>query len=196
MARRVGRSVSALRPAAGVRDGDAVADEFELPDAFIPRVGRTHLERIFVLTDVGASMSQPVWRGYCPEGADHSGLCVDHHMSADDPVSWYVDLIHVTDNGDSLTIRDLYLDVMVPTDGRGVRHLDLDELADALAGGQVSVEAAVDGLRRWQSFLDRHLHDTRGPRPGYPDFPPRAFERLAALPAPLGPPVRFTSPLS
>lgn len=192
---RWGDPVPLFGPLPGMRDGHAVAYEFELPPAFIPRAGMTLLERIFVLTDVGASMVQPAWRGFCPDGADSTGLCVDSHMGAGDPISWYVDLVHVTDDGDSLIFRDLYLDVMVPTDGRHLRHLDLDELAEAIESDTVPVDVAADGLRRWQAFLDRHLHDTRGPRPGYPDFPPTAFERLAALPAPLGPPVHFTLPL-
>lgn len=178
-------------PLPGRRDGVAIAYELELPDAFIPRAGASQLERIFVLTDVGVSMSQPVWRGYCPDGADQTGLCVDHHLPHGGGVSWYVDLVHVTDDDDAVVVRDLYLDVMVPDDGRHPRHLDLDELADAAEAGQVPTEVLWDGLRRWQAFLDRHLHDTRGPRPGYADFPPRAFARLAELPAPLGPPVRF-----
>lgn len=179
-------------PLPGRRDGVAIAYEFELPGDFVPRSGGSLLERIFVLTDVGVSMSQPCWRGHRPAERDHTGLCVDHHMSVHDPVSWYVDLVHVTDDGDSVIVRDLYLDVMIPTDGRHPRHLDAEELADAVTEAVVPVDVAMDGLRRWQAFLDRHLHDTRGPRPGYPDFPPRAFDRLAALPSPLGPPVRFS----
>ncbi|MEV6637366.1 hypothetical protein AB0M54_42220 [Actinoplanes sp. NPDC051470] len=41
----------------------------------------------------------------------------------------------------------------------------------------------MDGLRRTQAFLDRHLnrrHDTR--RDTWPDFPPRAIAALAELP--------------
>src|SRR5690349_13195622 len=46
---------------------------------------------------------------------------------------------------------------------------------------------AVDGLRRWQRFLDRHLHAARDPSDQWTDFPPRRLRDLAALPAPLGP---------
>jgi hypothetical protein len=63
----------------------------------------------------------------------------------------------------------------------------MGEYADAIADGTVPVPVAVDGLRRWQAFLDRCLHRDRDPRHGWTDFPPAAIAALAALPAPLGP---------
>lgn len=42
--------------------------------------------------------------------------------------------------------------------------LDLDEFADAIEAGQLDIGTAADGLRRWQRFLDRHLHAARDPR--------------------------------
>jgi predicted RNA-binding protein associated with RNAse of E/G family len=77
--------------------------------------------------------------------------------------------------------------VLVPADGRHQRLLDLDEFADAIEAGQLDTGTAVDGLRRWQRFLDRHLHADRDPQHGWTDFPPRRLRELAALPAPLGP---------
>lgn len=70
--------------------------------------------------------------------------------------------------------RDLYLDLIVPTDGRLYRMLDLHELGDALEAGAVSVEDAVDGLRRWPAVLDRYVQrrGRRGPLPVWRDFPP------------------------
>jgi hypothetical protein len=65
--------------------------------------------------------------------------------------------------------------------------LDLGEFADAIEGGQLDAGTAVDGLRRWQRFLDRHLHAARDPSDQWTDFPPRRLSDLAALPAPLGP---------
>jgi len=65
--------------------------------------------------------------------------------------------------------------------------LDLGEFADAIEGGQLDAGTAVDGLRRWQRFLDRHLHAARDPSGQWTDFPPRQLRELAALPAPLGP---------
>ena len=186
---RWGDPVPLFGPLPGRRDADAVAYEFELPEPFVPREGGSRLERVFALLDVGVSMSRPVWRGYRYRDGLRTGLGIDHQLV--DPVTWYVDLVHVTDEGDRLVLRDLYLDVMVPTDGRHPRHLDLEELADAVADGTVPAEVAVDGMRRWQSFLDRHLHDHRYPTAAFCDFPPAAFSRLADLPAPLGPVVTY-----
>lgn len=163
-------------PLPGVRDGDVLAYEFQLPDRFVPWPGGTLLERVFVLLDLGVSMSVPVW-----QRTEH----VDR--SAAGPATWYVDLVHVTAEPGGLVVRDLYVDVVVPVDGRHQRLLDLDELADAIESGVLSVADAVDGLRRWQRFLDRHLHAGREPQAGWTDFPPRALRALAALPAPLGP---------
>ncbi|MBB4908350.1 putative RNA-binding protein associated with RNAse of E/G family [Actinophytocola algeriensis] len=98
-----------------------------------------------------------------------------------------MDLVHVSTTQDSITVRDLYADVLVPTDGRHQRLLDLDEFADAIEAGQLDVATAVDGLRRWQRFLDRHLHAARDPSETWTDFPPQRLRDLAALPSPLGP---------
>lgn len=81
----------------------------------------------------------------------------------------------------------MYIDVLVPTDGRHQRLLDLDEFADAVEAGRLDTGTAIDGLRRWQRFLDRHLHAARDPQDGWTDFPPLRLRELAALPAPLGP---------
>ncbi|MFD4637638.1 DUF402 domain-containing protein [Lentzea sp. NPDC058436] len=163
-------------PLPGVRDGDALAYEFQLPDRFEPWPGGALLERVFVLLDLGVSMSMPVWR--------RRGR-IDR--SAEGPTSWYVDLVTVEQRPGAVTVHDLYADVLVPLDGRHQRMLDLDEYADAIESGALSVVDAVDGLRRWQRFLDRHLHADRHPPAEWTDFPPRRLEALAALPAPLGP---------
>jgi uncharacterized protein DUF402 len=179
---RFGDPVPLSGPFPGVRSGNAVAYEFALPERFEPWPGRDRLERVFLLTDLGVSMAQPYWlREERADGTSAPGLDVE----LGDGSSWYVDLLEVTDRGDELISRDLYIDVIVPVDGRHQRILDLDEFGDALEEG-MPVEVAVDGLRRWQRFLDAHLHRRRDPRIGWTDFPPRAIEELAALPAPLG----------
>lgn len=104
----------------------------------------------------------------------------------DDAVTWYVDLVHITTDEDAVIVRDMYIDVMVPTDGRHHRLLDLDEFADAIDEGILPIDRAVDALRRWQAFLDRHLHSARDPQDRWADFPPEALTELAALPSPLG----------
>ncbi len=164
-------------PLPGVRIGDVIAYEVELPERFVPWPGRTRLERVFVLLDLGVSFSNPPWR--------HSEHPEDAHI-------WYVDLISINRAGDRYEFRDLYVDVIVPTDGRSYRQLDLDELADASAEGLLTSDEVVDALRRWQRFLDRHLHTEVSPPRTWSDFPPAAIRPLQDLAAPLGPPVRWT----
>jgi hypothetical protein len=76
---------------------------------------------------------------------------------------------------------------MVPTDGRHQRLIDLDEFADAIEAGALPIDVAVDGLRRWQRFLDTYVHHERDPRAAWSNFPPAQISELAGLAAPLGP---------
>ena len=176
---------SLFGPLPGVRMGDAVAYEFELPTRFVPWPGRSRLERVFVLLDLGVGMSNPCW---CHSANSDGSTVVIPETEVD---SWYVDLISVTSEGGRYVFRDLFIDVGVPTDGRHYRMLDLDEFADAFAHGTVSLKEATDGLQRWQRFLDRHLHAGRFPLGSWTDFPPASLHALRELPAPLGPPVRW-----
>jgi len=172
-------------PLPGVRLGEVVAYEFELPARFEPWPGRTRLERTFVLLDVGVSFANPCWvRAGNPDGSVFEVDSKGAH-------SWYVDLVTVDVQGDRYTFRDLYIDVIIPTDGRHHRMLDLDEFADAMAEGTLSLEDAIDGLRRWQRFLDRYLHADRWPPVGWSDFPPASIRSLFELPAPFADPVRW-----
>jgi hypothetical protein len=173
---RHGDPVPLFGPLPGVRDGDALTYEFELPKRFPPWPGRTSLQRVFALLDLGVSMSLPAWR---PSAG--------YDRDATEPSAWYVDLVHVTTVGDTITLRDLYIDVIVPFDGRHHRELDLDEYGDAMEAGELDLGTAIDGLRRWQRFLDRHLHAHRDPQADWTDFPPKQFRDLEALPVPLGP---------
>jgi hypothetical protein len=172
-------------PLPAFRLGEVVAYEFELPQRFEPWPGRTRLERTFVLLDVGVSFANPCWvRARNPDGS----------LTEVDPRgrdSWYVDLVTVDAQGDRYTLRDLYIDVIVPTDGRHYRMLDLDEYADAMADGTLSLEDAIDGLRRWQRFLDRYLHADRWPPAKWSDFPPKSIQSLFELAAPFAEPVRW-----
>jgi hypothetical protein len=177
-----GDPVPLFGPLPGVRQDHTIAYEFQLPDRFVPWPGRGLLERVFVLLDLGVSMSLPAWRATA--GVDRT---------KEGPTSWYVDLVHVTTEQEKVVVRDLYLDVLVPTDGRHQRLLDLDEYADAIEAGQLDLPTAIDGLRRWQRFLDCHLHAARDPHDTWTDFPPRRLRDLAALPSPLGPVVTAPS---
>lgn len=186
---RYGDTVPLFGPLPAVRDGDVLAYEFELPARFIPWPTTSRLQRTYVLLELGVSMSVPCWHHTSgPEG----DIAAEMDPDGAAPSSWYVDLVHVERVNSAWYFRDLELDVMVPVDGRHQRMLDLHELADAVETGVVPVDVALEGLRRWQSFLDRHLHAARGPVADWSDFPPAAFERLSRLPEPLGPVVTFT----
>ena len=172
-------------PLPGFRCGNVVAYEFELSARYEPWPGRTRLEQTFVLLDVGVSFANPCWRRETkPDGsvveADPRGRG-----------SWYVDLVMVDAQRDRYVFRDLYIDVMVPTDGRHYRMLDLDEYADAMADGTLSLHDAIDGLRRWQHFLDQYLHANRFPPTTWSDFPPAAIRHLYAMDVPFGTTVRW-----
>jgi len=181
---KYGDPVPLFGPLPGMRESAVVAYEFALPERFEPWPGRTRLERVFVLTDVGVGFTQPCWRS----ATDSAGRVTPGlDVATGGGESWYVDLLAVTDHGSAIIARDLYADVIVPVDGRHQRMLDLDDFADAIEHGTMPAAVAVDGLRRWQRFLDRHLHRDRDPRHGWSDFPPAAIAPLAALPTPLGP---------
>ena len=163
-------------PLPGARLGQIVAYDFELPESFEPWPGRTLRERTFVLLEFGVSFANPCWVRHVRQ----DGVVVDRTLEGGD--TWYVDLVSVGLTGDVYTFRDLYVDVMVPMDGRHYRMLDLDEFADAIEDGVIGIEEAVDALRRWQRFLDCHLHAAREPLGAWTDFPPAAITPLRDLP--------------
>jgi hypothetical protein len=146
--------------AAGHRDGDAVVYDWGFR-----MHGVDHEQRSFVLLDTGFQINQPV---VFPE--QQRGW-------------WYCDLVRVVDEGDTVHVDDHWIDVIVGPPDHPYRVFDLDEYADAIAAGDVDATTGIDGLRRTQTFLDRHLnrrHDVR--RDSWPDFPPRAIAALASLP--------------
>lgn len=132
--------------------------------------------------------------GFSWEGADkeqRSYILLDTGFQINQPVIfpeqqrgwWYCDLVRVVDEGAMVHVHDDWIDIIVGPPDHPYRVLDLDEYADAIAAGDIDIATGVDGLRRTQMFLDRHLnrrHDTR--RDAWPDFPPRAIAALAELP--------------
>jgi hypothetical protein len=165
-------------PYVGTRDESRLAYTLILTDEFIPWAGHQRVETILVDLKLGISMSQPCWQWHI-EADGRRGSGIDAQLSA--PATWYVDLVQVDITGHRVELLDEYIDIMVPIDGRQARMLDLDEFGDALEGGSLTVSQAADGLRRWQTFLDRHLYV--GSHPGYDfaDFPPRQLLALARL---------------
>jgi len=176
---------SLFGPLPGVRHAVVVAYEFELPDSFEPWPGRTLIERTFVLLELGVSLANPCWARH----VKLDGTVVDRGPEGSD--TWYVDLVTVEQHEDRYIFRDLFIDVVVPMDGRHYRMLDLNEFANAIDSGSLSVEQATDALRRWQHFLDRHLHAERAPVENWTDFPPAAILSLLELP-PFAEPVRWS----
>ncbi len=153
-------------PFHGIRLGDVVAYDFALDKSFTPRSGLTRWERAYLLLDLGVQFANPLW------------------WRGDEATSWYVDLVRLTVADDTITVDDLYVDVIIPTDGRPYRQLDLDEFAEAIRDGLVPLPEALMALTRWQQFLDRHLHAARWPTSSWTDFPPAAIAPLRALLSP------------
>ncbi len=175
-------------PLPAFRLGDVLAYEMAAPERFEPWPSRTRLQRTFVLLKLGVSLNIPCWGQATLRNGNHV------EVPAADEDTWYVDLITVEQPEPAVfVLRDLFIDVMIPSDARHHRMLDLDEFGDAIEAGKITIQQAVDALRRWQHFLDRHLHADRFPQAAWTDFPPAAIRPMIDLPAPFGPPVTWPS---
>lgn len=124
---------------------------------------RIWIERTYLLVDLGVQFKRPHW------------------WRDDEPETWYVDLVKIEEAASQIIVRDLYLDLVVPTDGRPYRLMDLDEFGDALATRELSTADAIDGLRRWHSFLEQHVRyvgsrQQAGQAPIWQDFPPACIQ--------------------
>ncbi|MDI6102127.1 DUF402 domain-containing protein [Actinoplanes sp. NEAU-A12] len=146
--------------AAGHRDGDAIVYDWGFTWQ-----GADWEQRTFLLLDTGFQINQPV-------------IFPEHQRGW-----WYCDLVRIVDEGHTVHVADHWIDVIVGPPDLPYRVLDLDEYGDAIAAGDLDAATGADGLRRTQTFLDRHLN--RWPdisRDSWPDFPPRAIAVLADLP--------------
>ena len=150
----------ALR-AAGLRWGDVVAYDwgFEKDD-------HHYIQRTFILLDEGVQINQPVIFPPRQQGW------------------WYCDLVTVVDDGDLIKVDDMWIDVIVGPPDHPYRVLDLDDYGRALAAGQMSTEDAVDGLIRWQRFLDGRFNRRHDVTRSWPAFPPAEVEALMAVDLP------------
>ena len=108
----------------------------------------------FLLVDEGFLLSQPV--GFPPTQRGW----------------WYCDLVDVERDGELISFRDMFVDVIVGPPDHPYRVLDLDEYADAVTDGRLAAAQGADGLRRCQAFLDRHLNRRHEVDRSWPDFPP------------------------
>jgi hypothetical protein len=155
----------------GFRVGRAAAYEFEV-DEIDPRArGRPirpefpdRIQRVFLLLDEHIQLNQPIvftsyWDGW-----------------------WYIDLVEIDESDDVITVRDVYVDLIVPPHVQPYRVLDLDDFADALQDSRLNVDDAARAMRNLQSFMDRHLHVRSAEMMNWQDFPPIGIRQLETLP--------------
>ncbi|MFW6598452.1 DUF402 domain-containing protein [Propionibacteriaceae bacterium Y2011] len=175
-------------PLPGRRSGGVVAYEMQAPESFTPWPGRDRVERKYLLLDLGVTFGMPCWAAHTrPDGSVFT-------LPPEANDAWYVDLVTVEQpDPTTFVVRDLFLDVMI-ADGRQPRMLDLDEIADAHEAGWITTGQLRDGLRRWQRFLDQHVHASRFPQSVPTDFPPAVISSLAEIPGRFGPPVTWPEP--
>lgn len=148
----------------GARDGAVIVYDVDILPEYRIEGGGT-VDRCFILSDEGVQLRQPVTFGEELAGA------------------WYVDLVELEERTDGrIAVHDLYVDIIVLPRGRRYEILDLDDLADAIADGTVSMKTAIRVLRRTQKFVDSHLF-ALGAQLGdpWPDFPPAAIEPLRTV---------------
>jgi Protein of unknown function (DUF402) len=132
--------------------------------------GRPTVDRCYLLLDQGVQLTRPVVFEGPVEGW------------------WYVDLVEVEHIEPGLVVRDLYVDLLVPPCAERYHVLDLDELADALTGGQITATECATVLGRTQRFIERHLRSAEGGSVDPPhQFPPADIAELETLPCFLEP---------
>lgn len=153
-------------PCPGVRVGRVAAYEFDIPDGMYVRPGAGRRQRAFLLLDESAQLNQPVV--FRPERAGW----------------WYIDLVDIREQGDTIHVVDHYVDFIVGSPGLQYRMLDLHELGEAMTAGMLTPDQVAHVLAATQAFADRHLqgNDHRGPE--WPDFPPAALAPVRTIPIP------------
>lgn len=153
----------------GRRTGEIVAYDVRiLPEYQVP--GHPTVDRCYLLLDQGVQLTRTATFKGPVEGW------------------WYVDLVEIDHTETGLIVRDLFVDLLIPPRAERYHVLDLDELGDALSGGQISAAECATVLTRTQRFIERHL---RGAEKGSVDppsqFPPAGIAELEALPSFLQP---------
>ena len=91
-------------------------------------------------------------------------------------VSDDVDVVECFVGDGEVTVLDRFIDFIVPARASPYRVLDMEELADALSEGHISIGAAAKALRAAQAFVDTYLHrvgERQGPT--WKDFPPASI---------------------
>lgn len=128
--------------------------------------GRPTVDRSYLLLDEGVQLTKPaVFEGRI-EGW------------------WYVDLVDIRSTGDGLVVHDLYADLLIPPGADRYQVLDLDELAEALAGGEITPALCARVLADTQRFVNRYLRGAEeGPIGPSSVFPPAEVVELEGLPS-------------
>ena len=79
---------------------------------------------------------------------------------------WYADLIKIECvSKNEISLIDLYLDIIIESNGQTYKMIDFDDFANALVNGRINITELEIPLNNLQIFLDNHLHDGK-------DFPP------------------------
>lgn len=143
-------------PCPGVRAGRVAAYEFDLPEGMYVRPGAGRRQRAFLLLDESAQLNQPV--GFEPERAGW----------------WYVDVVDIREEGNTIHVVDHYVDFVVGPPGMPYRILDLHELGEAMTAGTLTPREVAHVLAATQTFADQHLQgENHGSE--WSDFPPTAL---------------------
>jgi len=107
----------------------------------------------------------------------HLWLMFFEGLTGSHPIRCYMHMARIVDKGESITVEDLYLDVLVRDDGRW--HLvDVDEFRRAVAMGELNPEqmqAALEGLENACRLVDlfgkeieSNIDQSLAPRLGLP----------------------------
>lgn len=153
-------------PYPGVRVGRVAAYEYDIPVGRYVRPGAGRRQRAFLLLDESAQLNQPVV--FKPERAGW----------------WYVDLVDIRDEGDTIHVVDHYVDFIVGPPGLPYRILDLHELGEAMTSGKLTPQQVAHILAATQTFADRYLQGKDHHGPEWPDFPPAALASVRDIAIP------------
>jgi uncharacterized protein DUF402 len=153
-------------PCPGVRVGRVAAYEFDIPEPMYVRPAAGRRQRAFLLLDESAQLNQPVV--FKPERAGW----------------WYIDLVEIREQGDTIHVTDHYVDFIVGPPGLPYRVLDLHELGEALISGTLTPQQVAHVLAASQAFADRHLQGKNWYGPKWPDFPPAALAAVRDIEIP------------
>jgi hypothetical protein len=88
----------------------------------------------------------PCWNPSTSCSTSASSSPTPPQLHGDDAACWYIDLVSVTHSSGRFQVWEQYLDVIVPTDGRPYRMLDLDESPTR------SATAPCRWPRRWMGW--------------------------------------------